>query len=32
LTPALHAELSGVALEGSGAVGGNNDGAQGARS
>jgi hypothetical protein len=32
LTPALHAELSGVALEGPGAVGGSDDDAPGARS
>jgi hypothetical protein len=32
LTPVLHAELSRVALEGPRAVGGNDDGAQGARS
>jgi hypothetical protein len=32
LTPALHAELARVALEGPGAVGGNDDDAPGARS
>jgi len=32
LTPALHAELARVALEGPGAVGGNDDGPKGARS
>jgi hypothetical protein len=32
LTPALHAELSKVALEGPGALRGNDDGAEGARS
>jgi hypothetical protein len=32
LTPALHAELSGISAEGPGAVEGNDDGPQGARS